>query len=290
MSKIIISQLIAYIFVKYLITVINHFKIMRIVIVPLNSDNYGYLIFDDITNEVSVVDVSDQPFKILEAIDLEKVKYQRDYCLRNILTTHKHTDHAGGNERMKELFPNINIYGSRIDNIEACTNFITDSDEFMIGSDIKVKCLLTPGHTMGHISYYITHNDENAVFTGDCLFVGGAGKFFEGTGSDMFISLFEKLAKLPLDTLVYCGHEYTLSNYRFALSIDNNNNHLIDANIIAKELRAEGKPTIPSTIKKELLTNPFLRASEEVLKNHFSNCKTTIDVLTAIRNAKNDFR
>ena len=145
---------------------------------------------------------------------------------------------------------------------------------------------------MGHISYYCEHNDQRLVFTGDCLFVGGAGRFFEGTATDMYPALYEKLAKLPSDTLVYCGHEYTLSNYKFALSIDGDNADLIEANEKAVKLREEGKPTIPSTIDVEIKTNPFMRVhSSNIQKNlGFNSDSDLIAVLAAVREAKNNFK
>lgn len=145
---------------------------------------------------------------------------------------------------------------------------------------------------MGHISYYVEHNDQRVVFTGDCLFMGGAGRFFEGTGEDMYPSLYEKLAKLPADTLIYCGHEYTLSNYKFALSIDSANQDLVAIYEKCVKLRDEGKPTIPSSIDLELKTNPFLRVYDPAVRKSlgFSEDSNPIAVLTAVREAKNNFK
>lgn len=258
---------------------------MKVIIIPLNEDNYGYLLIDESTNEGAVIDVSNQPETVFAKIQSEGV------IIKKILSTHKHWDHSGGNDKMKELLPGVEIYGSATDNCEGCTNFISDGDVFYV-SGIKVTCLHTPGHTMGHISFYVEHNDQRAVFTGDCLFLGGAGRFFEGTANDMYPSLYEKLGRLPSDTLVYCGHEYTLSNYKFALSIDGENSDLISQNDNAKKLREEGKPTIPSTIGLELKTNPFLRVDNEKIRANlgFGSDSDAVAVLAAVREAKNNFK
>lgn len=142
---------------------------------------------------------------------------------------------------------------------------------------------------MGHISYYATHNNDKAVFTGDCLFVGGVGKFFEGTASDMHHALYDKLLKLPIDTKIYCGHEYTLSNYRFALSIDKSNADLVEANKRAVQLRNSGIPTIPSTIEFEMKTNPFLRVYDQSMID-CTGLSDPIQVLHSVREMKNNFK
>ena len=144
---------------------------------------------------------------------------------------------------------------------------------------------------MGHISYFAEHNDQKVVFTGDCLFVGGVGKFFEGTAADMHVSLFDKLGKLPKETLIYCGHEYTLSNYRFALSVDGKNEDLLQANSRAVALRAQGIPTIPSTIEAEFKTNPFLRVYEKNLQESCGiGTLDPIQILHNVHDMKNKFK
>jgi hydroxyacylglutathione hydrolase len=258
---------------------------MRIQVVPLNSDNYGYVVSDAATKQIAFVDISGQHDKMLSV-------WEHDYPGYNLVavfTTHKHADHAGGNSFVAYKVPGLPVYGGVIDNVEACTRFVNDGDELKFGSNISVKCIHTPGHTMGHISYYFTDDAARVVFTGDTLFVGGAGKFFEGTGSDMYPSLYEKLARLPGDTLVYCGHEYTLSNYRFALSVDPDNQQLIEANRKAQMLRDEGKYTVPSTIQQELETNPFLRVHEAAIRERFPGIEDPHELLAAVRKAKDEF-
>lgn len=254
--------------------------------VALNSDNYGYIVVNEQTNECAFVDVSGQPQKMMSELS-EKFPSMR---LSAVFTTHKHADHAGGNEVIASAFPGIVIYGGVADNVEACSHYVNDGDELLFGNNIAVRCIHTPGHTIGHISFYFCEGDHKVVFTGDTLFIGGVGKFFEGTGADMYPSLYSKLAVLPKDTLIYCGHEYTLSNYRFALSIEPGNERLIEENASATALREQGKFTIPSSIEKELATNPFLRVHETSVSSHFPDLRSPIDVLTALREAKNNFK
>lgn len=257
---------------------------MQILTIPLNSDNYGYVVVDEKARECALVDVSGQPQQMLDEVaKLEGIK------LTTIFTTHKHADHAGGNAIIAEAVPGIVIYGGKVDNVEACTHVVHDGDKLVFGSGINVLCLHTPGHTMGHISFYMTHEDHRVVFTGDTLFVGGVGRFFEGTGADMYPSLYEKLATLPADTLVYCGHEYTLSNYKFALSMEPENVRLLEEIRLATQLRAEGKFTIPSTIEKELATNPFLRIHEASIRDKFEGVTDPCELLAAVRKAKDNF-
>jgi hydroxyacylglutathione hydrolase len=186
----------------------------------------------------------------------------------------------------------LEIIGSEVDNVEGCSRYVKDGEEFEL-DEIKILCLETPGHTMGHICYYAqdqNHPDQSCVFTGDTLFCGGVGKFFEGTANHMNYSL-QKLIQLPLQTEVYCGHEYTLSNYRFALSIDQSNEELIQDNERAILLRNEGKFTVPSTIGKELKVNPFLRVLEPAIRSNFPlvSQNDPIALLAAVREAKNNF-
>jgi hydroxyacylglutathione hydrolase len=127
------------------------------------------------------------------------------------------------------MIPGLEVYGHEVDQCEGCTRFVSDGEEFNF-DDIVIRCIHTPGHTQGHICYYLTTGDQKVVFTGDILFNGGAGRFFEGNAQDVYGG-FQKLVALPQDTAVYCGHEYTLSNYRFALSIDGDNLDLVEVNI-----------------------------------------------------------
>uniref|UniRef100_A0A2C9K5P8 hydroxyacylglutathione hydrolase n=2 Tax=Biomphalaria glabrata TaxID=6526 RepID=A0A2C9K5P8_BIOGL len=225
---------------------------MKVKILPALEDNYMYLIIDEATKQCAVVDPV-EPDKVEAALSDEGVN------LTTVLTTHHHWDHAGGNEQLIKSLGSKEVVGGDT-RIGALTRKVTHGDELKIGN-LNVKCLFTPCHTAGHICYYVTNpNDsESAVFTGDTLFVAGCGKFFEGTPDQMYKALVEILGTLPPETKVYCGHEYTVNNLKFAESVEPNNKQLISKLELAKTLRQSGTPTIPSTIKEELSFNPFMR-------------------------------
>lgn len=270
-----------------------HNRNMHITTVPLNEDNYGYLVVDEASNDAVFVDVSNQP-DIVTALIKEK-----GVNLRMILTTHHHWDHAGGNSKMLSTFPDVLICGHVTDNVEACNRTVVDGEQVACGS-IKITALLTPGHTMGHTCYFLEDpsKDQRVCFTGDCLFIGGAGRFFEGKASDMYPTLYSKLGSLPKDTQIYCGHEYTLSNYKFAASIDAENSDLQDQIVRAQALRSENRPTVPSTLDIEFKTNPFLRVHSSSVKAAMCSICTEsgfspddpIGILHAVREAKNRFK
>lgn len=181
------------------------------------------------------------------------------------------------------------ILGSEIDNVEGCSRYICDNEEILL-DEVSIRCIHTPGHTMGHICYFAQDGDQLCVFTGDTLFCGGVGKFFEGTAEDMHKSL-QKLLNLPPQTEIYCGHEYTVSNYRFALYIDPDNQDLHQANEEAITLRNHNRFTVPSTIERELKINPFLRVLEPPIKSKFPTISEDdpVALLGALREAKNNF-
>lgn len=262
---------------------------MRIQPIALNDDNYGYLIEAQNTANAIFVDISNQPDQIIDILRKKQLE------LKYVLTTHRHWDHQGGNNAIRNAFPNVHILGSDIDGIEGCTRYVKDNETFEMDG-INIKCLFTPYHTMGHMSYFMEDGDTRACFTGDALFVGGCGKFFEGTAEDCYSSLYQILAKLPLDTSIYCGHEYTLNNYRFAISVDGENKKLLAANERAIQLRQQGLPTVPSTIGDELATNPFLRVHTKAIKASIAasfadqDMNDTVSLLGRLREMKNSFK
>eukprot|EP00106_Octopus_bimaculoides_P016380 XP_014783822.1 PREDICTED: hydroxyacylglutathione hydrolase, mitochondrial-like [Octopus bimaculoides] len=167
---------------------------MKIKLLPALQDNYMYLLIDDTTKLCAAVDPVD-PKLIMSAVQEEGVS------LTTVLTTHHHWDHAGGNEGLVKLAPGIDVFGGD-DRIPALTHHVSHGDEFKLGS-LNIKCLHTPCHTTGHICYFVTSNDEHqpAVFTGDTLFIGGCGRFFEGTPNQMYNALVNILAALPKNTV-----------------------------------------------------------------------------------------
>lgn len=200
-------------------------------------------------------------------------------------------DHAGGNEKIKQLVPGIKVYGSDIDNVKGCTHKLEDEDHLVLGADINILALLTPCHTKGHTSYYVTRGEEAdpAVFTGDTLFVGGCGKFFEGTAEEMYDSLCITLGSLPRQTRVFCGHEYTEKNLRFALTVEPENQKLLQKLSWAQNQRQARLPTIPSSIDEEFETNPFMRVDLEEIKAKFGH-GCPIEALAEIRKLKDAWR
>ncbi|KAG6490849.1 hypothetical protein ZIOFF_052169 [Zingiber officinale] len=226
---------------------------MKVVHVNCLEDNYAYIIVNESSGEAAAVDPV-EPEKVL----WEAMQIGAD--LKFVLTTHHHWDHAGGNEKIKELVPGIKVYGGSKDSVRGCTDALENKDKLALGPDIEIVALHTPCHTKGHISYYVTDKGENpAVFTGDTLFIAGCGKFFEGTAEQMYQSLCVTLGSLPRPTRVYCGHEYTVKNLQFASTVEPDNQRVLDKLSWAKSQRQLNQPTIPSTLDEEFQTNPFMR-------------------------------
>ncbi|XP_061741187.1 hydroxyacylglutathione hydrolase, mitochondrial isoform X1 [Nerophis ophidion] len=256
---------------------------MRVELLPALSDNYMYLLIDTDTKEAAIVDPV-EPVKVVEAVRKHGVR------LTTVLTTHHHWDHAGGNEKMVKLIPGLKVYGGD-DRVDALTKKVTHSHNFKVGS-LNVKCLFTPCHTTGHICYYVTKDNSSeppAVFTGDTLFVAGCGKFFEGTAEQMYKALIEILGRLPGETRVYCGHEYTVSNLKFARHVEPDNEVIQKKLAWAKEKCSNGEPTIPSTLEDEFTFNPFMRVKEKAVQDHVTQTNP-IETMRRLRKEKDGFR
>ncbi len=252
----------------------------RVIPVPCLSDNYAYLVHAPGSMEALVVDPSEEE-PVTAALEREGLRPVA------ILCTHHHFDHVGGNEALTKRHPGLEVIASKYDvnRVPARTSVIDDGDETTIAG-LGVRAISVPGHTMGAVAYLV----GDAVFTGDTLFVGGCGRLFEGTPEDMYRSLCERLATLPGATRVYCGHEYTIANARFALSVDPENpavQALLDR---ATEQRGRGEPTVPSTIADERAHNPFLRVGEAALVRSAGGPTGAAEVLGAIRRKKDEFR
>jgi len=228
---------------------------LEIQLVPCLKDNYAYLLHDAASGETAVVDPS-------EAEPVMKAAAARGWRLTHILNTHHHWDHTGGNLALKEATA-ASIVGpapdrDRIPGIDVA---LDEDDCFRLG-DRAALVLFIPGHTRGHIAFHFA--DDQAVFCGDTLFALGCGRMFEGTAPQMWSSLC-KLRALPGPTRVYCGHEYTQANARFALTIDRDNPALAARAVVVDAARAAGRPTVPSTMAEERAANPFLRADQPAL-------------------------
>jgi hydroxyacylglutathione hydrolase len=224
---------------------------LRVDLIPAFQDNYIYLLRTRDSDDVGVVDAGDAAPALAE---LER----QDLTLTHIFNTHHHLDHMGGNDALKTRFPQAKLVGpkSEVERIPSMDVTVADGDMVGFGT-LTFKVIEVPGHTRGHIALWTV--DGQAVFCGDTLFAMGCGRMFEGNAAQMWASL-SKLKGLPPDTRVYCGHEYTQNNARFAVTVDPENAALARRFDEVKQLRAAGKPTIPSTIGLENETNPFLRA------------------------------
>ncbi len=216
---------------------------------PCLSDNYGYLIHDTESGFTAAIDTP-------EVEPINRALEEKGWKLTHILNTHHHFDHAGGNEALKEKW-GCTIVGSAsdADRIPGIDVRVGDGETFAFGGN-EAQVFDVSGHTIGHIAYYFA--DAGVLFCGDALFALGCGRLFEGTPAQMWDSL-QKLIALPDDTVVYCAHEYTQANARFAVSVEPQNDALQERAKEIDALRAEGKPTVPSTIGLEKATNPFLR-------------------------------
>ncbi len=253
---------------------------LEIHLVPCLRDNYAYLLREPASGAVGIVDPS-------EAAPVFAALKERNWRLTHILDTHHHWDHTGGNLELKKATGAV-IVGPRADagRIPGIDVEVGDGDTYRFG-EAEAEVFDIPGHTRGHIAFWF--RDSRALFCGDTLFALGCGRLFEGTPEQMWTSL-GKLRRLPDDTRVYCGHEYTQANARFALTIEPDN---ADLRARAKEidaLRAENKPTIPSTMGEERATNPFLRADVAALQQAMRRAgDDPVAVFAEIRRRKDSF-
>jgi hydroxyacylglutathione hydrolase len=215
---------------------------------PCLSDNYGFLAHDEATGETACIDTP-EPAAILHELDL------LGWRLNLILNTHWHPDHAGGNAEVKARTGATIVAPPEVERISPIDRKVAAGDVVALG-ETKFQVIDTGGHTLGHITYYDA--DDAIAFVGDTLFALGCGRLFEGTPAQMWASL-SRLAALPGDTAVYCAHEYTASNARFALSIDQDPVLKARADEVFAA-RERGEPTVPTTIAREVATNPFLKA------------------------------
>tara|TARA_B100000963_G_scaffold57808_1_gene45920 strand:- start:986 stop:1750 length:765 start_codon:yes stop_codon:yes gene_type:complete len=244
------------------------------------SDNYIWLIS---TNEGSIVVDPGESNKILDLIDSNKIN------LKGVLITHHHYDHTNGLVDLTNK-TDLAVFGPN-NNINGINNIVGESDKFsIIGIDFEV--IEIPGHTLDHIAFYSFNDGNPILFCGDTLFAGGCGRVFEGTFNQMFKSL-KKISQYPKETEVFCGHEYTLSNLKFALEIDKSNGLLKNEYADVEKLVSSGIPSLPTNLDKELKLNPFLRCNDTNIKNKIIQKFDTIDdeleIFTALRKWKDNF-
>ena len=227
-------------------------------IIPCLSDNYAYIIRDEQTNKNILVDAP-------EHVPIERYLDNKDMSLDFILITHHHSDHIDGINHLKLKY-SPKVIGAKRDRhrLPQLDIEVEEGKQLTIGSK-TFDIYDVDGHTVGHIAYSLL--EDKALFTGDSLMVMGCGRLFEGSPEDMCKSL-EKLKQLPEDFMIYSGHEYTKSNIEFAVTVDPQNEKLISRRTKELEQLQKGLPTVPSTLREELDTNPFLRESELSIVDH----------------------
>ncbi|HSW68651.1 MAG TPA: hydroxyacylglutathione hydrolase [Gammaproteobacteria bacterium] len=254
-------------------------------IIPISAfkDNYIWVGINEPLGEAIVVDPGDASpvFDFLNEYGLTLV---------GILVTHKHADHTGGIGELLDAYPNVAVYAHPIENISSTTHFVKHGEVILIDKwPESFRVIHIPGHTLGHVAYYTNH----VLFSGDTLFGAGCGRIFEGTAEEMLCSL-NKLAALPMDTEVYCGHEYTLANLHFALRVEPENEDIRQRIKVTERLLLNNNPSLPSTIELEKKTNPFLRCIQESVISSVEDyvnrkLKNTVDVFYELREWKNHF-
>ena len=257
---------------------------MKIYRLPARSDNYIFVLHDPVNDTAAVVDPADAP-PVLQKLN------ELGATLTTIFNTHHHNDHVGGNRGLLKRFPNAQVYGGTQDQgrIPGQRHFLKEGDRVSF-ADRTGQVMFVPGHTRGHIAYYFppaSADKPGDLFCGDTLFAGGCGRLFEGTPSQMATSL-AKLSHLPDNTHVWCAHEYTLSNLKFAVTVEGKNEVLRSRLATVTAARQQNQPTIPSLLSVEKATNPFLRWNSPELQS-VANSQDPITVFAYIRKLKDNF-
>jgi hydroxyacylglutathione hydrolase len=254
----------------------------KIIPIPALNDNYIWAISAPNNNHVVIVDPGEAE-PVIEYLHKQHLK------LNAILLTHHHMDHIGGVEELL-AFSKVPVYGPQSQDIPLVSDYAVEGNNINLPAiDLQLKVMAVPAHTLDHVVYY----NDTVVFTGDTLFTGGCGRIFEGTVEQMLRAL-RRITALNPKTLVYCAHEYTINNLRFAAEVEPNNQDLLFRLARSVELRKINKPTVPSTIEEELATNPFLRTHvHEIIaavEEHFAEkFPDQIELFAALRNWKNNF-
>ena len=244
------------------------------------EDNYIWLVS---TNEGSIVIDPGESKEIIKQMDNNLID------LKGVLITHHHFDHTNGLSDLLDK-KNLEVFGPQ-NNIDGINNVVKEFDKFSI-IGVNFEVIEIPGHTLDHLAFYSFNDGNPILFCGDTLFAGGCGRVFEGTFKQMFQSL-QKIANYPKETKVYCGHEYTLANLKFALEVDSNNKDLKNEYMSIEDLISKNIPSLPTTMKKELKLNPFLRCNDIAIKNKifekFDIIDNELEIFTALRKWKDDF-
>lgn len=254
---------------------------LQIIPIPAFKDNYLWLIHNG--RQAVVFDPGDaQPvIDVLSELNL---------TLEAILITHHHQDHIGGVTTLLSHLPNVQVYAPKLEHYNFPHVQVSEPDNLNFVTWLaKARIINLPGHTLGHIAYYLEQDNEKWLFCGDTLFGSGCGRLFEGSPQQMYDSL-QKLAALPIDTKVFCTHEYTLHNIDFALTLEPNNLELQQRQQTTLALRENQLPSLPSSISLELATNPFLRCdSTEIQTKIQVKGKSMVDIFSKIRELRNHY-
>ncbi len=252
---------------------------LQIIPIPAFKDNYIWLIHNG--NQAIVVDPGDA-LPVLNALS------QRQLTLHTILITHHHHDHIGGVNALIAQYPDVQIFAPRYEQYDFKHTQVSEPDSIGLPEfNLEIALIDLPGHTLGHVAYYVALHNPPWLFCGDTLFGAGCGRLFEGTPAQMLSSL-KKLAALPTDTQVFCTHEYTLHNIGFALTLEPNNPALRQRQHDTLLLRNSHLPSLPSTIGLELATNPFLRCGSEKIQSSIQlKNATSLQVFSLIREMRN---
>jgi hydroxyacylglutathione hydrolase len=254
---------------------------LQVIAIPALQDNYIWLLKGGA--DAVVVDPGDAK-PVLEKCSADEIS------VRTILITHHHADHVDGVDEIKEKFPDSKIYAPKQQKYKFPYTHVSENARVEVeGLGLSFNVIETPGHTNDHVSYYTPGH----LFCGDTIFGCGCGKLLEGSAKELFISL-EKLAALPDETLIYCGHEYTLDNIRFAMAADPNNSRLESRERAETRKRSNEEPTLPSTMELEKATNPFLRWNAHSIKSKAEKRlgkrpQHTYEILAALRKWKDKF-
>jgi hydroxyacylglutathione hydrolase len=255
---------------------------INVIPLPAFNDNYIWLIHDTSSNCAAIVDPGDSN-PVLSALTQAGIQPVA------ILITHHHPDHIGGVQDLLSHY-DIPVFGPAGEAIPVIHHPLKEGDKVKIDDiDTEFEIIDVPGHTSGHIAYY----GQGKLFIGDTLFMAGCGRLFEGTAAQMYQSL-SKIMQLADDTEIYCAHEYTLANLKFAETVEPDNQHIKERIDSCKKLRADGKPTVPGSLLTEKLTNPFLRSMEasviSAARQHTGqDLNKNVDIFAAIRSWKDNF-
>jgi len=270
---------------------------VSVVLLPLFGDNFSYMLRHESSRRITLVDPAD-PAPVLAAL---KEQEALGYKVTTILTTHKHWDHAGGNVEIAKHYSTagepLQVVGGKIDNVDGATLHVQTGSVVELGAQgFTAQVFECPCHTRGHVIYKI----GKLLFTGDTLFSGGCGRFFEGNGAEMYQNQISTNGSLPDDTIIMPGHEYTVANLEFAKWIEPDNAALAERLLWAQERRAGKWPTIPTTLAQEKSFNPFMRVNEPAVVQRVhrvlglqaaakdANEPEGVRVMDALRKLKND--